>query len=241
MSIKDTTKKVVGTGAGVVLAAAGCSCGNDNGAVDPAPDPLVCSDVGQGETLAATGVVENTTTLKVTVTNSDYRGWWQEANVVNPVGVSLVSAQIPTQYGDKVEITLTLDSASTTAGSFTLQGKFTDSYDDTCDVVRTFTFTIGAQVQIAALGVNTMPLAGHQRTQIAMVRQNGREVELEARTGFNGPMQVAWTVSGGEVVAQSGCRVCWRLPNAKGFYQAQVILDCGPSGIAFDSMNLEVT
>ena len=58
---------------------------------------------------------------------------------------------------------------------------------------------------------------------------------------IDGSKTVAWTVNGGEMIAQAGGRVRWRLPDAKGFYQAQVVVDCGTSGIAFDSLNLEVT
>jgi len=48
-------------------------------------------------------------------------------------------------------------------------------------------------------------------------------------------------VTGGELDASAAQRVQWTLPTRPGIYQAEVLLDYGADGIAFDTLMLEVT
>ena len=48
-------------------------------------------------------------------------------------------------------------------------------------------------------------------------------------------------VSGGDVVWQDGRRLSWRLPEASGLYQAQLVIDYGPAGLSFDALAFEVS
>jgi len=235
MGVKETAKQVATAGAGVALAATGCQCGT-NGAVDPPPPPLVCTDVGQGQSLTASATLEGTT-LRVRV--EAQKGVWQSPTVVDLQGVSLVSVETTTL--GQLAITLTLASAGTRSGSFTVRGTLVDAFQGVaCDVRRTFTFTIGTQVVIAALDARSMPLASRHAAEIVMVSRDGLEVELEARSGFDGPLRCSWFVSGGELLGQIGNRARWRLPEERGLYQAQLVLDYGPPGMAFDALSLEV-
>jgi hypothetical protein len=52
---------------------------------------------------------------------------------------------------------------------------------------------------------------------------------------------VSWEVTGGELDASTGAQVQWTLPTVPGIYQAEVLLDYGADGIAFDALMLEVT
>jgi hypothetical protein len=235
MGVKETAKQVATAGAGVALAAAGCQCGT-NGAVDPPPPPLVCSDVDQGQSLTASATLEGTT-LRVRV--DQQKGTWQSPAVVDLHGVSLVS--VATTSLGQLAITLTLASTGTHSGSFTVRGTLVDeSHGVACDVHRTFTFTVGAQVVIAALDARSMPLASRHAAAIVMVSRQGLEVELEARSSFGGPLRCTWFVSGGELLEQIGHRARWRLPEERGLYQAQLVLDYGSPGMAFDALSLEV-
>jgi hypothetical protein len=234
MGVKETAKQVATAGAGVALAAAGCHCG-PNGAVDPPPAPLVCSDVGEGGTLSANGSLQGTTLL-VTIANDDL-GNWRAAEIVDLHGVSLVSLEGLDR--SHLDIKLQLTSEATRSGSFTVRGQLA-SGDTVCAVHRTFTFTIGARVVIAALDARSMPLASRHPAEIALLRRDGLEVELEARTGFTGPFRSTWFVSAGELLVQTGHRARWRLPDERGLYQAQLVLDYGSPGMAFDALSLEV-
>jgi hypothetical protein len=234
MGVKETAKQVATAGAGVALAATGCQCGT-NGAVDPPPPPLVCTDIGQGETLHAAGEVQGTT-LDVAISHNQ-PGTWQSAEVVDMRGVSLVAISGLNQY--LLGIKFQLASEGTRSGAFTVHGQLADN-GRVCDVRRTFTFTIGAQVEIAALEARSMPLASRHAAQIAMVSRDGLEVELEARSSCDGPFRCTWFVSGGELLAQIGNRARWRLPEQRGLYQAQLVLDYGSPGMAFDALSLEV-
>jgi hypothetical protein len=236
MGVKETAKQVATAGAGVALAAAGCQCGI-TGAVDPPPPPLVCTDVGQGGTLRASGSVQGTTLL-VTISHS-HLGTWRSAEIVDLRGVSLSS--LAGLDGYELHVEFQLASEATRSGSFTVRGTLADEFHGTaCDVRRTFTFTIGARVEIAALDAHSMPLASRHAAQIAMVSRDGLDVELEAKSSFGGPYRCTWNVSGGELLAQHGNRARWRLPEQRGFYQAQLLVDFGPPGVAFDSLSLEV-
>ena len=66
-------------------------------------------------------------------------------------------------------------------------------------------------------------------------------MELEATTPFRGARTIAWNVSGGEIVSRDGVRLRWRLPAEPGLYQAEVVMDYGPSGLSFDTLALEVS
>jgi hypothetical protein len=85
-----------------------------------------------------------------------------------------------------------------------------------------------------------MPLASRHPVQIAMASRDGFDVALEARTSFAGPSRCTWRVTGGELISQADNRAHWRLPERRGFYQAQVVVDYGPQGLAFDSLSVEV-
>jgi hypothetical protein len=246
MDIRRTTKKIATGAAGVALASAGCSCGDDNVEVVPAPGPLVCTDdVNSGKYLYTTGTLTGTT-LEVEISEGYYWVDWVEAQALNPVGVTVTEVRVPEEgSGARLEITLELTDSSVTTGSFDLQAKLKDASgrgsEEPCDITRTFTFTItGTAVELVELGSDKLPLGTRHRTAIAMVNRDARSVELEAKTTFPGNCRMAWTVSGGVLSSIEGNRACWRLPDKKGFYQAQVVTDFGDEGLAFDTINVEV-
>ncbi len=235
MGVKGTAKQVA---TGVALAAAGC--GTDTVSVDPVPPPLVCSQVGQGQSLAATATREGTR-LMVRVSQSRTSSlWpWSAREVIDPRGVTVVSVEGGSAPPYDLTLTLQLEAETTTTGSFTLRGRLASS-DNACDVTRTFTFRIGAQVEITALDPSSLPLATRHPARIAVLSREGFEVLLEARSSFGGPFRCTWRVSDGELIGAVDARARWRLPERQGVYQAQVVVDYGPQGLAFDALSLEV-
>ena len=246
MDIKKAVKRIATGAAGVALASAGCSDGSHGGSVDPPPEPLICTDrVKHGDVLHTSSHISGTL-LSVEMSLGFLVANWVEVRVINPRNATVMYVGVPGGGSPPIlHVTLELTDTSVTSGSFTVQGKLKDASGygskDTCDLARTFTFTInGGAVQLAQLGFEDMPLGARNRTTIAMVHRDGCTVELEAKTTFRGSLRLAWIVTDGELVCGDGNRARWQLPNRKGFYQAQVVADYGSEGLAFDAINLEV-
>ena len=95
-------------------------------------------------------------------------------------------------------------------------------------------------VQVAETNLDSLPLSARHAAQIAVLGRAGRTLSLEARTKYGGPHVVSWEVTGGELDTSEARRVQWTLPTVPGIYQAEVLLDYGADGIAFDTLMLEV-
>jgi len=76
----------------------------------------------------------------------------------------------------------------------------------------------------------------HYPSVDSIVRHEG-----EAHTTYANAYRVAWEVTGGELDASDAWRVQWTLPSTPGIYQAELLLDYGADGVAFDALMLEVT
>ena len=232
MGVKKKSRKVA-AGAGVALATAGLSTCKDNGAVDPAPPPLECNTVDQGETLTAAAILAGTE-LQVTIRNSaDAR--WTSVEITSVVG----GTARPVTLGNPLTVVIDLTDETVTSGSFTLKGSMQGG-PAPCAVSRTFTFTIGPSGVVVA-SADELPLRARQQARIALVAREGQVVELEAATPFRGARTIAWSVTGGEIVLREGTRARWRLPAAPGLYQAELVVDYGPAGLSFDTLALEVS
>ena len=234
MGIKDKAMNLA-AGAGVALATSGLSSCHDNGGVDPPPPPLECNAVDQGESLTATATVTGTR-LEVTIHNNSYSSWVAVA-VTSVVGGSAR----PVAFAEPLMVVIDLADDRVTSGAFTLKGTLRGRVlGNDCAVSRSFTFRLQPDGVVVAFA-NELPLAARQQARIALVGRDGNEVELEATTPFRGARAITWTVTGGEVVSREGARVRWRLPRAAGLYQAELVIDYGPSGLSFDALALEVS
>lgn len=231
MGIKDKAKNLA-AGAGVALATSGLSHCNDNGAVDPPPPPLECNTVDQGESLTSTAMVTGTQ-LQVIIHNNS-NSIWTAVTITAVVGGSAR----PVTLGEPLTVVIDLTDDRVTSGSFTLKGTLRGQRND-CAVSRTFTFRLQPDGVVVAVA-HELPLGARQQARIALVGRDGHEVELEATTPFRGAGAITWTVSGGEVVSREGARLRWRLPREAGLYQAELVIDYGPSGLSFDALALEV-
>jgi hypothetical protein len=238
MGIKDQAKRI-GAGAGVALATAGLSNCNDNGAEDPPPPPLECNTVGTGQSLTATATLA-ADTVNVRVINA-LHFTWRADRIVDIAGASLVSTRQPSVTDNSLGIVLKLATPATTQAAFTVEATMFGFTSEICAVRRTFNVTITATgVQVSLADVDPLPLAARQRAEIVLASQDGRSVELHARTPWQGERRITWTVSGGNLDATTGSPVRWSLPEAPGIYQAELLIDFGPEGLAFDHLLLEV-
>jgi hypothetical protein len=233
MGIKDKAKKIAVAGA--ALATSGLSSCKDGGAVDPPPPPLECSTVDMGQALSATAQLAGATTVTIDI---QAPAPWRSAEVTALEGASLTSLTL----GFPLRMVLEIDDAATTRLTFTLEGSLSDLRGGSCPSRRSFTVSLdgGGGVTIASIDGDRLPLAARQQARIVLVERDGDEVELEASTPFRGARAIQWAVTGGAVVRREGERLRWRLPAEAGFYQAELVVDYGDSGLSVDTLAFEV-
>ena len=241
MSLKHSVQKAANA-AGIAAATTGLStCQNSCGTVvDPAPPPLICTDVASGQSLRPSATKDgDVVTVSVRVTGEV--GLWQITRVGDPVGATVTATTLPSTSADPLIVTLRLTTASTTQIDFTVEGILTGFRSETCNIKRTLHVSIGpAGVQVAETNLDSLPLSARHGAHIAVLGRAGRTLSLEARTMYGGPHQVSWEVTGGELDASSRRHAQWTLPSTPGIYQAELLLDYGADGIAFDTLMLEV-
>lgn len=222
-------------GASVALATSGLSTCNHNGAVDPPPPPFTCDSVAaEGWTLGAHGSLSERE-LHVTISNYSMSRW-TEVDVLSVTG-GVARPVVPSD-----PLTVVIDLADeTTTGAFTLSGVLQGvDGDATCTVTRTFTFEIRPSGAVV-IARRELPLEGRQPARIALVRRDGRDVELEIASPGPGHGEIRWSVSGGRILSQDGARLSWRLPARAGLYQAELVVDHGRRGLSFDVLALAVS
>jgi len=151
---------------------------------------------------------------------------------IHDVALPQLSSFYPGQLQFRVEF-----GPSSTSATFTIFARTSDGQTD-CEIVRQFTVT--ADGAITQLSHNDLPLHDLQPVAIVLLANQGPVATLEARTAYAGEKQVTWTVSGGSVDTHADCRATWTLPEKRGIYQAEVVVDYGPDGVAFDALAIEV-
>lgn len=230
MDIQEKAQKIAaGTVALATTGLSGCDIG---GSVDPPPPPFSCEAVDEGETLEASGQVDGSE-LTVTVEHVGLPGTWESADITSVEGASVTELEIVAQL---VRLVLELDTPTTTAGSFTLEGVI-----ESCPVSRAFDFAISdGTVQVAIRPVRPLPLAAHERAEIAVLARNGRLVELDGRTAYEGAYHFDWAVTGGKILAVRDGQLVWELPEEPGLYQVELVVDYGEQGFAADALAFEV-
>jgi hypothetical protein len=240
LGIRDQAKRIA-AGAGVALATSGLSNCNDQGAVDPPPPPLQCNSVGMGQTLAATAT-RTADTLDVNVRNTLGSASWQVDRVTAVSGATLLATRLPApRSNESLDITLRLESTTTTQASFTVDATLAGLSNETCTVQRTFIVTISPTgVLVSLADADRLPLAARQRAEIVLAQRDGHVVEMQAKTPWQGDRVTSWFVSDGSLDASSGSTVHWTLPATPGIYQAELVIDFGSDGLAFDMLLLEV-
>lgn len=234
MSMRRRTRRAA-SGAGVVLATTGLSTCRDGGAVDPPPPPFECTaGVGAGQTLRASATLAGRE-LRVVIANSSLSSW-AEVRVESVVG----GTARPLSIADPLNVVIDLADDTVKSGSFALSGTLRGLIGSApCPVSRAFTFSIlptGVEVAMAT----DLPLSERRAAKIVLVSRKGREVDLEAVTGFEGTQAFSWNVTGGEILARDGHRLRWRMPAVAGLYQVEVVVDYGWRGLSFDALPLEV-
>ena len=163
---------------------------------------------------------------------------WQISRVGDPVGATITGTTLPSTPADPLVSRAAPRDAGTTQVDFTLEGVLTGFRSETCNIKRTLHVSIGpGGVQVAETNLDSLPLSARHAAQIAVLSRAGRTLSLESRTRYRGPHRVTWEVTGGELDASTGAQVQWTLPSVPGIYQAEVLLDYGADGIAFDTLD----
>ena len=238
MNLKDIKDKLM-LGGTVTIATLGCSSCGDNGAVDPPPPPLRCSDVSAGQTLSTVALLADTI-ITVSITSSyAYNATWKDVpQITNPVGFTVEDVALPSSQ--LVTVELKLGSLSVTSGEFTFEGVLVDMHANQCQVTRTFTVTIdNGQVQVTQHH-SKLPLGVRGAATIQLVRRDGLNVELKADLPEHGGT-VSWSVTDGSFERRGDDRLVWRLPSRSGLYQVELVTDHGRAGLALDTLILEVS
>lgn len=225
---------------GVTLATLGLSTCINNGAVDPAPPPLVCSDVAKGEPLTAS-VIRAGDDLRIRINVGDiFAGAWVDRPAITDLMGVTAKDVVLSMSKEDVNVTLTLDAPTQKTAAFTLKGEVMGYANPKCPVERRFTLDInGGVVKIAQAG-RALPLSVRDRVTIALAGRDGRAVELRA-AGAGAGARLDWTATAGTVEASAGGGVRWILPDEPGLYQIELLVDRGEEGVVLDALTLEVT
>jgi len=242
MGMRRQAKRIA-TGASVALATSGLSNCRDGGGgvVDPPPPPLQCDLLDMGQSLAATATRDGDT-VRVNVRSTLGYETWQVNRVAAGSGATLLSTRLPSSHTrEHLEVTLRLESDSTTTASFSVAATLYGLSDETCSLERTFELTLSdGGVQVSSADAESLPLAARQRVAIVVAGRAGRVIELVADTPWPGERELSWTVNDGTLDGSASPTVRWTLPAAAGIYQAELVVDFGAAGLAIDTLLLEV-
>lgn len=234
MKISKLTEKIL-LGSTVTIATANCSGCQDNGAVDPPPPPLNCSDIGAGQTLVAHASLADSL-VTVNITTGVSANWKETPEFVDLSGFTLKSVSM-LQFWE-VEAELKLDSLTVTSGEFTLRGALKGP-TNSCSVERRFTVTIDAGNVSISQRATSLPLGNRSAARIELVGKSGFDVKLRAKRPAP-DTNVYWSVTGGSFESGGADEITWHLPRERGLYQAELLTDHGRDGLAVDTIVLEV-
>ena len=240
MDVSKKANKATAAATSVAIATSGLSNCTNGGAVDPVPPALECNTVSAGQSLTAT-VTRSADTAQVTVRNTEPFTTWRVLGLSNVMGGTIIDTVLPSPVeGSTLVVTIQLAAAAPTQVSFAIAAEIRSIFNSrVCGVTRTIMVTVTATTADVVIRGDPLPLPARQRAEIVLVARDGRTVELAARTLYRGESQAQWTVTAGEIVAD-GPRLRWTLPEAKGMYQAELVVDYGADGFAIDAMPFEV-
>ena len=240
MDISQKANKATAAATSVAIATSGLSNCTNGGAVDPVPPALECNTVSAGQSLTAT-VTRSADTAQVTVRNTEPFTTWRVLGLSNVMGGTIIDTVLPSPVeGSTLVVTIQLAAAAPTQVSFAIAAEIRSIFNSrVCGVTRTIMVTVTATTADVVIRGDPLPLPARQRAEIVLVARDGRTVELAARTLYRGESQAQWTVTAGDIVAD-GPRLRWTLPEAKGMYQAELVVDYGADGFAIDAMPFEV-
>ncbi|MCC6927970.1 MAG: hypothetical protein IT359_03155 [Gemmatimonadaceae bacterium] len=246
MNVGDGLRKAAAGAAGVAMATAGLSsCKNGNGgglgAVDPAPPPLQCNSVSGGQTMQATASLTPDSVI-VEIRNVTPNGVWLTPRITAVSGGAIGRITTPPDgSAAPFVVAFPFGGASTLSITFTFEGALTSGGGESCTFRRNFIVTATRNsATVAQVTLDALPLPARQRAEIILAEQVGRRVVLRAQTPYRGAHLRTWDVSAGTLSDTTSDAVTWMLPDAPGIYAAELALDYGDDGMAFDALMLEV-
>ncbi len=246
MSIKDSISKHLALG-GVALASAGLTTCSNQGAVDPAPPPLDCRALGGGQPLDVQAALIGGDVMQLLVATRSIPyapppkfDTLAASDLVGATLLTIDRSVIPA----RIELRLAAPdggAAGPRTGSLTITGTVTAADGDVCNVGRRLTFTVHPAGSVVIARRDPLPLPVRHAAEIALLRREGKELLLAAKSRYPGPQRVEWAVTHGETSATGERGLLWRLPEAPGLYQVELTIDYGEDGLAFDTLTFEVT
>jgi len=242
VGIKERAARATASAVTIAAATSGLTSCDGIGAVDPAPPPLQCDAVGQGQTLQVEGTLIGADTVAVQVRHNEFYEWAVDS-VVAVTGGSIHNLVLPQENpGDPWLLSFRLVlNPETTGAVFRVYANTSDFGGKTCQIVRQFSVSTDEGSATVTLAQDPeLPLPARHGATIKVLASEGRVTTLEAQTAYPGKKEIGWSVSAGVITELSGDRVAWTLPQAGGIYQAEVVIDFGLDGVAFDALSLEV-
>ena len=223
-------------GGAVSLGTAGLSNCGSGGVVDPPPPPLTCTELDFVRDLnASVTAAGDSLQVRVVYVGRQNAEWRDLPRVTRLEGASLREVR---RGNDSREVVIELvpGSPPPPAIRFVLEGALAGSYQGTCLFQRGFTVLPGPYIVDSrpSLPFDTQALAA-----IVVTHREGREVGLQAEVRPPG-RSIVWTVTGGSFRARGDDAILWTLPIEAGLYQAELLVDHGEDGFAFDTLAIEV-
>lgn len=246
MNVGDGMRKAAAGAAGVAMATVGLSScknglGGGLGAVDPAPPPLQCNSLSGGQTLQATAALSSDSVI-VEIRNLTQGAVWSTPRITAVSGGAAGRITTPPDgSAAPFVVAFPFGNASTLSITFTFEGTLLNGVGAPCAFKRNFIVTATrTSATVAQVMLDALPLPARQRAEIVLAEQVGRRVVLRAETPYRGEHARSWDVSAGTLSDRSGDSVTWMLPEEPGIYAAELALDYGNDGMAFDTLMLEV-
>jgi hypothetical protein len=230
---RRSSRKILG--GAVTLGTAGLTSCITSGSVDPPPPPPRCENLNAQRDLSPSVGNEG----GVLVASIQYVG--REASAVREARVSLVDGatlkQVSVLQPSRiVRVELVTNTPLPSRIVFVLEGTF--EADPACPFQRSFTITTDGGLRITESRL-ALPFAAQPRAAIVVRERHGSRVTLAAIAEPPGRHQ-AWSVSGGRFELDAAGRMVWQLPSEPGLYQAELFVDHGQDGFAFDTLALEL-
>lgn len=225
-------------GGAVSLGTAGLSNCGSGGVVDPPPPPLTCTQLDFFRDLSASVSAGGDSFLvRIAYVGREPATWRTLPGVTQLEGATLREVRRGNDPSREVIVELVPSSPLPPRISFVLEGALASvGTAGTCLFQRGFTiFPAGPSIADTrpALPFDTQAVAA-----IVVTHREGREVGLQAEAQPAG-RTIVWTVTGGRFRTQ-GDGIVWTLPVEAGLYQAELLVDHGDDGFAFDTLTVEV-
>jgi hypothetical protein len=226
-------------GGAVSLGTAGLSNCGSGGVVDPPPPPLTCTELDFLRDLGASVTAGSGSFLvRIAYVGRQSATWRTLPGVTQLEGATLREVRRGGDLNLDVIVELVPASPLPARISFVLEGALASASGTAGTCLFQRGFTILPEGPSIADSRPALPFDTQAFAAIVVTHREGREVGLRAEVQPAG-RSIVWTVTGGRFRTR-GDGIVWTLPAEAGLYQAELLVDHGEDGFAFDALTLEV-